>query len=288
MNVPIGDSTFDLFMRELRIQTEHLGGLREVKGLFFETKYWIEGDFACSSFFSKRDMIEFISGKIHCSNEREDIKKLASEFIDKIIDKEYRYIRDKTDLKIHKRICGGGTSESGMVEKKILSDNYVVRFYFTTRVINNERPVTMKLLRKIKMSEDEFLETFESKAKWDFGDARIKYTHFDGYVFLEESTSRIIKLDIINKRILDRVSEMLENSPFFISSDNNGKAVAIEQKEILSCLKYFERRDKSSSDFIRSVIGSIFCEKGILPHEHILYYNSKTGVLSPICDKDGH
>lgn len=287
MEVLTGDSIFDLFMRELMIQTRYLGGVRRAKGLFFEEKYWIEGDFACSSFFSKRDMIEFISGKIHYSNEREDIKKLGSEFIDKIIDKEYRYVRDKTDLKIHKRICGGSTSEPGMIEKKILSDNYVVRFYFTTRVTNNERPVTMKLLRKIKMSEDEFLETFESKAKWGSGDARIKYTHSGEYIFLEEPASRIIGLDIINKRTLDRISEMLGNMPFFILSGNNGQAVAVEQKEALKCLNHFERRGKSSLDFMSTAFNLIFYEKGRLPSENILHYKPKTGVLSPICDKDG-
>lgn len=287
MDIQIGDSTFDLFVRELKRQVWPLGSLMSATGFFFEEKYWISGDFSLASIFTKDDMLRFLDRQTFAPRNLEDIKILVSQFIDVIIDKEYRYVHDKSDLKISKRICNAGTSELGVIEKKVLSDNYAVRFYFTTRATNNERPVTMKLLRKIEMSEDEFLETFESKAKWDFGDARIKYIHSGEYVFLEESTSRIIKLDIINKRTLDRVSEMLGNRPFFISSDNNGKAVAIEQKEMLSYLKYFERRERSSSDFIRSAIGLILCDKGIFPHEYILHYNPETGVLSPICDKDG-
>lgn len=281
------DTTFDLFIRELKAQTSHLGGLMRETNLFSEEKYWILGDFSCSSAFTREDMLKFIASKIFLLGNLEGMKTLVSQFIDEIIAREYRYVRDESDLKIYKKICKEDTSEPGVIEKKILHDNYIVKFYFTTRVTKNERPVTMKLLRKIKMSKDEFLENFESKAKWDFGDAQIKYIHYDKYVFLEEPTFRNIGLDVINRRVLNRVSEMLGNGSFFILSSNNGKTAAIEQKEALNYLKNFERREKSSLGFILSVFSSIYCEIGSFSPKNILHYNSKTKVLSTICDKDG-
>lgn len=288
MKVNIRDcTTLDLFIRELKAQTSYLGGLMRTGSLFFEEKYWILGDFSCSSMFTREDILEFLESKIFLLGNLEDIKTLVSQFIDEIIAREYRYVRDYSDLKIYKKICKEGTSEPGVMEKKILSDNYIVKFYFTTRVTENERPVTMKLLRKIKMSEDEFLETFESKAKWDFGDIQMKYIHSDKYVLLKEPTFRNIELDVINPRVFNRVSEMLGNSSFFILSSNNGKAAAIEQKEVLNHLKNFERREKSSLGFILSVFSLIYCEIGSFSPKNILHYNSKTKVLSTICDKDG-
>lgn len=275
-------TTFDLFIRELKAQTSHLGGLMISTDLFFEEKYWILGDFSCSSMFTREDILEFIESKIFLLENLEDIKTLVSQFIDEIIAREYRYVRDYSDLKIYKKIYKEDTSEPGVIEKKILSGSYIVKFYFTTRITGDKRLVTMKLLRKIKMSKDEFLETFESKAKWDFGDARIKYIHSDKYVFLEEPASRNIGLDLINRRVFNRVSEMLGNSSFFILSSNNGKAVAIEQKEALNHLKYFERREKSSLGFIFSAFSLIYCKIGSFSPENILHYNSKTKVLSTI------
>lgn len=288
MKTNIRDSaTFDLFIRELKAQTSHLGGLMRETNFFCEERYWILGGFSCSSVFTREDMLKFIASKIFLLGNREDIKTLVSQFIDEIIAREYRYVRDKSDLKIYKKICKEDTSEPGGIEKKILSGSYIVKFYFTTRVTKNERPVTMKLLRKIKMSKDEFLETFGSNAKWDFGDVQIKYIHSDKYVFLEELASRNIGLDVINRRVLNRISEMLGNSSFFILSSNNGKAVAIEQKEALNHLKHFERREKSSLGFIFSAFGLIYCEIGSFSPENILHYSPKTRVLSTICDKDG-
>ena len=37
-------TTFDLFIRELKAQTSHLGGLMRMTGLFFEEKYCISGE----------------------------------------------------------------------------------------------------------------------------------------------------------------------------------------------------------------------------------------------------
>lgn len=280
-------ATFDLFMRELKAQTSHLGGLMRTADLFFEEKYWILGDFSCYSMFTRRDILEFLENKIFLLGNLEDMKTLVSQFIDEIIAREYRYVRDESDLKIYKKIYKEGTSEPGVIEKKILSGSYIVKFYFTTRITGDERPVTMKLLRKIKMSKDEFLETFESKAKWDFSDVQIKYIHSDKYVFLEGPAFRNIGLDVINRRVLNRISEMLGSGSFLILSSNNRKAVAIEQKEALNHLKHFERREKSSLGFLLSVFNLIFYERGRVSPKNILHYNSKTKVLSTICDKDG-
>ena len=167
-------TTFDLFIRELKAQTSHLGGLMRMTGLFFEEKYCISGDFSVFSMFTREDMLEFLESKIFLLGNREDIKTLVSQFIDEIIAREYRYVHDKSDLKIYKKICKEDAFKPGEIGKKILSGSYIVKFYFTTRITGDERPVTMKLLRKIKMSKDEFLETFGSNAKWDFSDARIK------------------------------------------------------------------------------------------------------------------
>lgn len=278
-------ATFDLFMRELKAQTSHLGGLVRTTDLFFEEKYQILGDFSCYSMFTRRDILEFLKSKIFLLGNLEDMKTLASQFIDEIIAREYRYVRDESDLKIYKKICKEGTSEPGEIEKKILHDNYIVKFYFTTRVTENKRPVTMKLLRKIKMSKDEFLETFESKAKWDFSDARIKYTYSNGDVLLKEPTYRIIELDVVSKRALNRISEMLDNNPFFIISENRGRAVAIKKENMLCYLERQQRGGRSSFDYIQSVIYSIFIGDNFLARK-ILYYNPKTKTISGVCNED--
>lgn len=188
-------------------------------------------------------------------------------------------------LKIYKKICKEDTFEPGVIKKKILHDNYIVKFYFTTRVMKNKRPVTMKLLRKIKMSKDEFLETFESNAKWDFGDVRIKYTYSNGDVLLKEPTYRIIELDVVSKRVLNRISEMLDNNPFFIVSGNRGRAVAIKKKNMLCYLECQQRGGRSSFDYIQSVIYSTFIGDNFLARK-ILYYNPKTKTLSDVCNED--
>lgn len=54
-------ATFDLFMRELKAQTSHLGGLVRTTDLFFEEKYQILGDFSCYSMFTRRDILEFLN-----------------------------------------------------------------------------------------------------------------------------------------------------------------------------------------------------------------------------------
>lgn len=149
----------------------------------------------------------------------------------------------------------------------------------------NKRPVTMKLLRKIKMSKDEFLETFESKAKWDFIDARIKYTYSNGDVLLKEPTYRIIELDVVSKRALNRISEMLDNNPFFIISENRGRAVAIKKENMLCYLERQQRGGRSSFDYIQSVIYSIFIGDNFLARK-ILYYNPKTKTISGVCNED--
>ena len=286
MKTNIRDSaTFDLFIRELKAQTSHLGGLMRETNFFCEERYWILGGFSCSSVFTREDMLKFIASKIFLLGNREDIKTLVSQFIDEIIAREYRYVRDKSDLKIYKKICKEDTSEPGEIEKKILSGSYIVKFYFTTRVTKNERPVTMKLLRKIKMSKDEFLETFGSNAKWDFGDVQIKYIHSDKYVFLEELASRNIGLDVINRRVLNRISEMLDNNPFFIVSENRGRAVAIKKKNMLCYLECQQRGGRSSFDYIKSVIYSTFIGDNFLARK-ILYYNPKTKTLSDVCNED--
>lgn len=278
-------TTFDLFIRELEAQTSYLGGLMRITNLFFEERYWISGDFSTYSIFTKEDMIEFLESRIFFLENQENIKTLASQFIDEIIAREYRYVRDYSDLKIYKKICKEGTSEPGEIEKKILHDNYIVKFYFTTRVTENKRPVTMKLLRKIKMSKDEFLETFESKAKWDFSDARIKYTYSNGDVLLKEPTYRIIELDVVSKRALNRISEMLDNNPFFIISENRGRAVAIKKENMLCYLERQQRGGRSSFDYIQSVIYSIFIGDNFLARK-ILYYNPKTKTISGVCNED--
>lgn len=279
------DTTLDLFIRELEAQTSYLGGLMRITNLFFEERYWISGDFSTYSIFTKEDMIEFLESRIFFLEDQENIKTLASQFIDEIIAREYRYVRDYSDLKIYKKICKEGTSEPGVMEKKILSDNCIVKFYFTTRVTENERPVTMKLLRKIKMSKDEFLETFESKAKWDFSDVRIKYAYSSGDVLLKEPTYRIIELDVVSKRVLNRISEMLDNNPFFIVSENRGRAVAIKKKNMLCYLECQQRGGRSSFDYIQSVIYSTFIGDNFLARK-ILYYNPQTKTLSDVCNED--
>lgn len=278
-------TTLDLFIRELEAQTSYLGGLMRITNLFFEERYWISGDFSTYSIFTKEDMIEFLESKIFFLRDQENIKTLASQFIDEIITREYRYVRDYSDLKIYKKICKEGASELGVIEKKILSDNCIVKFYFTTRVTENERPVTMKLLRKIKMSKDEFLETFESKAKWDFSNVRIKYAYSSGDVLLKEPTYRIIELDVVSKRVLNRISEMLDNNPFFIVSENRGRAVAIKKKNMLCYLECQQRGGRSSFDYIQSVIYSTFIGDNFLARK-ILYYNPKTKTLSDVCNED--
>lgn len=278
-------TTLDLFIRELEAQTSYLGGLMRITNLFFEERYWISGDFSTYSIFTKEDMIEFLESRIFFLENQENIKTLASQFIDEIIAREYRYVRDYSDLKIYKKICKEGASEPGEIEKKILHDNYIVKFYFTTRVTENKRPVTMKLLRKIKMSKDEFLETFESKAKWDFSDARIKYTYSNGGVLLKEPTYRIIELDVVSKRALNRISEMLDNNPFFIISENRGRAVAIKKENMLCYLERQQRGGRSSFDYIQSVIYSIFIGDNFLARK-ILYYNPKTKTISGVCNED--
>lgn len=278
-------TTLDLFIRELEAQTSYLGGLMRITNLFFEERYWISGDFSTYSIFTKEDMIEFLESKIFFLRDQENIKTLASQFIDEIITREYRYVRDYSDLKIYKKICKEGASEPGVIEKKILSDNCIVKFYFTTRVTENERPVTMKLLRKIKMSKDEFLETFESKAKWNFDNVRIKYTYSNGDVLLKEPTYRIIELDVVSKRVLNRISEMLDNNPFFIISENRGRAVAIKKENMLCYLERQQRGGRSSFDYIQSVIYSIFIGDNFLARK-ILYYNPKTKTLSGVCNED--
>lgn len=278
-------TTLDLFIRELEAQTSYLGGLMRITNLFFEERYWISGDFSTYSIFTKEDMIEFLESRIFFLENQENIKTLASQFIDEIIAREYRYVRDYSDLKIYKKICKEGASEPGEIEKKILHDNYIVKFYFTTRVTENKRPVTMKLLRKIKMSKDEFLETFESKAKWDFSDARIKYTYSNGDVLLKEPTYRIIELDVVSKRALNRISEMLDNNPFFIISENRGRAVAIKKENMLCYLERQQRGGRSSFDYIQSVIYSIFIGDNFLARK-ILYYNPKTKTISGVCNED--
>lgn len=278
-------TTFDLFIRELKAQTSHLGGLMISTDLFFEEKYWILGDFSCSSMFTREDILEFLESKIFLLENLEDIKTLVSQFIDEIIAREYRYVRDYSDLKIYKKIYKEDTSEPGVIEKKILSGSYIVKFYFTTRVTENERPVTMKLLRKIKMSKDEFLETFESKAKWDFSNVRIKYAYSNGDVLLKEPTYRIIELDVVSKRVLNRISEMLDNNPFFIVSENRGRAVAIKKENMLCYLECQQRGGRSSFDYIQSVIYSIFIGDNFLARK-ILYYNPQTKTLSDVCNED--
>lgn len=278
-------ATFDLFIRELKAQTSHLGGLMRETNIFYEERYWILGDFSCSSVFTREDVLKFIASKIFLLRNLEDMKTLVSQFIDEIIAREYRYVRDELDLKIYKKMCKEDTFEPGVIKKKILHDNYIVKFYFTTRVMKNERPVTMKLLRKIKMSKDEFLETFESKAKWDFGDVRIKYTYSNGDVLLKEPTYRIIELDVVSKRVLNRISEMLDNNPFFIVSENRGRAVAIKKKNMLCYLECQQRGGRSSFDYIKSVIYSTFIGDNFLARK-ILYYNPKTKTLSDVCNED--
>lgn len=278
-------ATFDLFMRELKAQTSHLGGLMRTTDPFFEEKYRILGDFSCYSIFTRKDIFEFLKSKIFPLGDLEDMKTLVSQFIDEIIDREYRYVRDYSDLKIYKKICKEGTSEPGVIEKKILSGSYIVKFCFTTRITGDERPVTMKLLRKIKMSKDEFLETFESKAKWDFSNVRIKYAYSSGDVLLKEPTYRIIELDVVSKRVLNRISEMLDNNPFFIVSENRGRAVAIKKKNMLRYLECQQRGGRSSFDYIQSVIYSTFIGDNFLARK-ILYYNPKTKTLSDVCNED--
>ena len=259
-------------MRELKAQTSHLGGLMGITNLYSEERCWISGDFSCYSMFTREDILEFLESKIFLLGNLEDMKTLVSQFIDEIIAREYRYVRDESDLKIYKKICKEGTSEPGVIEKKILSGSYIVKFYFTTRITGYERPVTMKLLRKIKMSKDEFLETFESKAKWNFDNVRIKYTYSNGDVLLKEPTYRIIELDVVSKRVLNRISEMLDNNPFFIISENRGRAVAIKKENMLCYLERQQRGGRSSFDYIQSVIYSIFIGDNFLARK-ILYYN---------------
>lgn len=89
----------------------------------------------------------------------------------------------------------------------------------------------------------------------------------------------------IAEQMYEEFAESYEDNPFFIISENRGRAVAIKKENMLCYLERQQRGGRSSFDYIQSVIYSIFIGDNFLARK-ILYYNPKTKTISGVCNED--
>lgn len=162
------DEKLKLFMEELNIQARCLGGLL----IYYDINYEFCFRIGCNSNriangFSESDITSYILNETNYGTKMIDMKTLVSKFIEKDVEAEYWFIGAIDEFEIVKDMNPTGSKNKDCVSKKVMNGNYSLYFYFLAVKTGEKYIVTEKMLRKMKVSKEEFLDKYGSKAKWN-------------------------------------------------------------------------------------------------------------------------
>lgn len=278
------DEKLKLFLEELNRQARCLGGLLQTYDRNLGFCYLIGYDSnRTASRFLESDITSYILNETNYGTKMIDMKTLVSKFIEKDVEAEYWFIDAIGEFEIVKDMNPTGSENKDCISKKVMNGDYSLYFYFLAVKTGEKYIVTEKMLRKMKVSKEEFLDKYGSKAKWN-PQSRMRITR-TGYcccsiVPMESLLSNMR----ISSRTLNRLSERLGNEPFFILYDSSLNAVAFKAKYVGDYIREFYvvirelgfRTAITSTTWISENFG--FCTE-------VFYYNPRTRTLSTISDE---
>ena len=273
-----------LFLEELNRQAECLGGLLQYYDMNLGFCYRI----GCNSSgtangFSGSDITSYILNETNYGTKKIDMKTLVSKFIEKDVEAEYWFIDDIDEFEIVKDMNPAGSENKDCVSKKVMNGDYSLYFYFLDVKTGEKYIVTEKMLRKMKVSKEEFWTTYGSKAKWN-PQSHVRITRSGDYSYSIVPMESLPFNMRINSRTLNRLSERLGNKPFFILYDHSLNAVAFKAKYVVDYIRDFPVAIRELG--FRGVITSAIWISGNFGFcTEVFYYNPRTRTLSTISDE---
>lgn len=224
------DEKLKLFLEELNIQARCLGGLLQYYDMDLGFCYRIGYDSNWTADrFSESDIISYILNETNYGTKMIDMKTLVSKFIEKDVEAEYWFIDAIDEFEIVKDMNPTGSENKDCISRKVMNGDYSLYFYFLAVKTGEKYIVTEKMLRKMRVSKEEFLDKYGSKAKWN-PQSRMRITRAGDCCYSIVPMESFLSNMRISSRTLNRLSKRLGNEPFFILYDASLNAVALEAR----------------------------------------------------------
>lgn len=273
-----------LFLEELNRQAECLGGLLQ----YYDTHLGFCYRIGCNSNraangFSESDITSYILNETNYGTKMIDMKTLVSKFIEKDVEAEYWFIDAIDEFEIVKDMNPTGSENKDCVSKKVMNGDYSLYFYFLAVKIGEKYIVTEKMLRKMKVSKEEFLDKYEPKAKWN-PQSRMRITRAGDCCYSIVPMESLLSNMRISSRTLNRLSERLGNEPFFILYDSSLNAVAFEARYVVDYMRDFPITVRELG-FRAMITSTMWINENFGICTEAFYYNPRTRTLSTISDE---
>lgn len=273
-----------LFLEELNRQARCLGGLLQTYDRNLGFCYLIGYDSnRTASRFSESDITSYILNETNYGTKMIDMKTLVSKFIEKDVEAEYWFIDAIGEFEIVKDMNPTGSENKDCISKKVMNGDYSLYFYFLDVKTGKKYIVTEKMLRKMKVSNEEFWTTYGLKAKWN-PQSHVRITRSGDYCYSIVPMESLPSNTRINSRILNRLSERLGNEPFFILYDLSLNAVAFKAKYVGDYIREFPVATRELG-FRTAITSTIWISENFGFCMEAFYYNPRTRTLSTISDE---
>lgn len=272
-----------LFLEELNRQAECLGGLLQ----YYDTHLGFCYRIGCNSNraangFSESDITSYILNETNYGTKMIDMKTLVSKFIEKDVEAEYWFIDAIDEFEIVKDMNPTGSENKDCISRKVMNGDYSLYFYFLAVKTGEKYIVTEKMLRKMKVSKEEFWTTYGSKAKWD-PQCHVRIAKIRNHYSVVPMENTPVNMRI-NNRILNRLSERLGNDPFLILYGSSLNAVAFKAENSIHYIKTAPPKIRELG--LREAIMQPSCfVKNFGYCVEAFYYNPRTRTLSTISDE---
>ena len=273
-----------LFLEELNRQAECLGGLLQCyeRNLGFCYRIGCNSNRAANG-FSESDITSYILNETNYGTKMIDMKTLVSKFIEKDVEAEYWFIDAIDEFEIVKDMNPTGSENKDCISRKVMNGDYSLYFYFLAVKTGEKYIVTEKMLRKMRVSKEEFLDKYGSKAKWN-PQSRMRITRAGDCCYSIVPMESLLSNMRISSRTLNRLSESLGNEPFFILYDFSLNAVALEARYVVDYIRDFPITARELG-FRAIVTSTMWITENFGICTEAFYYNPRTRTLSTISDE---
>lgn len=278
------DEKLKLFLEELNIQARRLGGLLQNYDANLGFYYLIGCDSnGTADRFSESDITSYILNETNYGTKMIDMKTLVSKFIEKDVEAEYWFIDAIDEFEIVKDMNPTGSENKDCVSRKVMNGDYSLYFYFLAVKTGEKYIVTEKMLRKMRVSKEEFLDKYGSKAKWN-PQSRMRITRAGDCCYSIVPMESFLSNMRISSRTLNRLSKRLGNEPFFILYDASLNAVALEARYVVDYIRDFPITVRELG-FRAMVTSTMWITENFGICAEAFYYDPRTRTLSTISDE---
>lgn len=278
------DEKLKLFLEELNIQARCLGGLLQTYDRNLGFCYLIGYDSnRTASRFSESYITSYILNETNYGTKMIDMKTLVSKFIEKDVEAEYWFIDAIDEFEIVKDMNQTGSENKDCVSKKVMNGDHSLYFYFLDVKTGEKYIVTEKMLRKMKVSKEEFLDKYGLKAKWN-PQSRMRITRAGDCCYSIVPMESLPSNMRISSRTLNRLSKRLGDEPFFILYDSSLNVVAFEARYVVDYIRDFPTTVRELG-FRATVTATMWITENFGICTEAFYYDPGTRTLSTISDE---